>query len=302
MEALGLLVGPMTDEQIVKSQTEQGAAQQTGPPQEARYSQDDKEDRETQRKLAGKGLQKAGRRGMIKTTRQEWRQIQIAQMQKYAGMEESDIPERDYVFAHDQFYLIRNHGLGTFDVTLRLDPATEQMAVNRIIRGNTNEDHGQFGVDDRETDGQDQSDERGSRGRGPDAGDGGEHPGVLRMVQESDGGPDTEGVLRESSRDLGGQRPVAGGDERGSLTERETGGGEEFSREPDEAYVRELRVAPYAGVGVEIGWRRPGRCPSGPRLLRLSGKKQEPLAADLLPMALFSRCFSWRAAYFRPFS
>ena len=67
---------------------------------------------------------------MIKTTRQEWRQIQNAQMQKYAGMEESDIPERGYAFAHDHFYIIRNYGLGA--LMLRIGSAQLSTPIWRV--------------------------------------------------------------------------------------------------------------------------------------------------------------------------
>lgn len=238
-------VETVMDERGVGRQSQENAAatdRRTGPPrEEVRYSSEDERDSfagEIRRQLTGEGLPKPAGRGTIETTKREWRQIQAAQMQKYAGMEESDIPERGYVFAHDHFYIIRNHGLGEFDVTLRLDPATEQAVINQILEEKHHEDHGKFGAIDWESDGEYPSDGRGRRGRRSDAGDGGERPGVLHLVQEPDNGSDTPGVLREGRGDSRGQRPVAGGDERGGLTER--GPKERFSLEEPVEETRNL--------------------------------------------------------------
>ena len=85
-----------------------------------------------------------GTRKRPRLSKQEWRQVQSAQMQKYAGVDEADIPESGYIFAHDKFYLIRNYGLGAFEVTARLDPATQQRIINAYLEGKGYGNDGQF--------------------------------------------------------------------------------------------------------------------------------------------------------------
>lgn len=62
----------------------------------------------------------------VKLGKQEYAQIQSARMRKYGGMKESDIPSLDYVFAHDNFYVVRNYALDSYAAVLRLNPANKQ--------------------------------------------------------------------------------------------------------------------------------------------------------------------------------
>lgn len=74
-----------------------------------------------------------------KLSKQEWRQVQSALMQKYAGVDEDSIPEMGYVFAHNKFYWLRNYSLGDFEVEVRLDPATQQDIINDFLEGKQHE-------------------------------------------------------------------------------------------------------------------------------------------------------------------
>lgn len=136
-------------------------------------------------------------------SKQEWRQVQAAQMQKYGGIEESDIPESGYVFAHDHFYIIRNYGSGAFDVQARFDPVRDTEAVSEAIRRFKDEDGEEFRRIDWEGHAKRSWDTGRRSGRSFDTRDGGERPEVLRLVQGTEAGPDTAGVLREGRGDLG---------------------------------------------------------------------------------------------------
>ena len=69
----------------------------------------------------------------LKLSKQEYRQVQSARMNKYAGMDEADIPRIDYVYARDQFYVVENFALDGFGAKSRINPEKESDLINFLM-------------------------------------------------------------------------------------------------------------------------------------------------------------------------
>ena len=69
----------------------------------------------------------------MKLGKQEYRQVQSARMNKYAGMDEADIPRIDYVYARDQFYVVENFALDGFSAKSKIDPEKKSDLINFLM-------------------------------------------------------------------------------------------------------------------------------------------------------------------------
>ncbi len=83
----------------------------------------------------------------MKLGKQEYRQVQSARMNKYAGMDETDIPRIDYVYARDQFYIVENFALDDFSAKSRINPEKKSDLINFLTEAIDNGDLENFAGD-----------------------------------------------------------------------------------------------------------------------------------------------------------
>ncbi len=67
----------------------------------------------------------------LKLNKQEYAQLQSARMKKYTTYGK-EMLDKDFIFAHDMWYVINNYGLDDFNVIVRLDPATQSERIKNI--------------------------------------------------------------------------------------------------------------------------------------------------------------------------